>query len=47
MQCCLLILHVNESLGMGIAEVTFVRWPAVDLCLVEGVLDLVGIHACR
>jgi hypothetical protein len=32
---------------MGVAEVTFVWWAAVDLVLVEGVLDLVREDAGR
>lgn len=42
-----LVLYIDHPFRMGIAEVTFVWWAAVDLVLVEGVLDLVREDAGR
>ena len=40
-----LVLDVHESLSVGVSEVGLMRGSEVDLCLVEGVLYLVGEDA--
>jgi hypothetical protein len=42
-----LVLYIDHPFRMSVAEVTFVWWAAVDLVLVEGVLDLVREDAGR
>ena len=44
---CLLILNIDHTLRVRIAEVALVREPEVDVVLREGVLDLVGVDAGR
>ena len=44
---CILVSNIDHTLGVRIAEVGLVRETQVDLGLVEGVGDLVGIHTRR